>query len=259
LLAQRNLPCTIIPMPISGATCPVTMASNIVMASAEILGVMTCIKAAFPEAMVGGGVISGIMDMKKGSASFAAPESISQDVGIAMLFDTLYQQDFAIGTGYIDALRPGAQSTVEIYAKMAAAHSIGHDYYPVGLLLGGKRWSPVQGLIGVEMAKYLHRNFMEISVMEEDLPMDLFGEVGIQGNYLGEEHTAENYKKNLWMPELIERAISDTGSADRLIENAKQKWSDFLEKDIEPCISEDKEREIEKWKQSAIKIITNKS
>lgn len=258
LLAERNLPCTIIPMPISGATCPVTVAANIVMTTAEVLGVMTCIKCAFPDAMVGGGVISGVMDMRKGSASFAAPEAIIQDIGVATLFDKLYNQDFAIGTGYIDALRPGAQSTVEIYAKIAASHSIGHHYYPVGLLFAGKRWSPIQALIGVEMAKYIHRNFMEISVDENDISVDLIAEVGIKGNYVGADHTAKNFRKNIWLPELIERTILDARGTDRILENAKQKWSDFLKKDIEPCISEDKIKEIEKWKQRAIRIIENK-
>ncbi|OGO81597.1 MAG: hypothetical protein A2Y21_03800 [Clostridiales bacterium GWC2_40_7] len=256
LLAQRNLPCTIIPMPISGATCPVSIASNIIMTSAEVLGVMTCIKCAFPEAMVGGGVISGVMDMRSGAASFAAPESIIQDVGVAAIFEKLYNQDFGIGTGYIDALYPGAQSSVEIYAKMSAAYSTGRHNYPVGLLMGGKRWSPIQALIGKEMAQYIHRNYTEISVSDDDIPLDLIEEVGVGGNYLAETHTALHFRKNVWMPELLERVLTADGYTDRVIEKAKQKWSDFMKKEIKPCVSDEQAKEIDKWKQAAIKILS---
>ena len=192
MLAEHKLPCTIVPMPISGATCPVTIASNIVMAAAEVLGVMVCLRSAFPASLVAGGVISGVMDMRAGSASFAAPEAILQDVGVAMLFEKMYGQDFALGTGYIDALYPSAQSAVEIYSKIAAAHSVGRHNYPVGLLLGGKRWSPVQAMIGLEMAKFVHRLNMQIIADDSEIPIALFEEVGISGNYLSEMHTAEN-------------------------------------------------------------------
>jgi trimethylamine---corrinoid protein Co-methyltransferase len=255
MLAKHNLPCTIIPMPISGATCPISMASNIVMTAAEVLGVMTCIRCSFPEAMVGGGVISGVMDMKHGSASFAAPEAIIQDVGVALLFEKLYNQNFLIGTGYIDALYPGAQSTIEIYAKMIAAHAIERYNYPVGLLLGGKRWSPVQAMIGLEMAKYIHRGFNEINVDEDDIPMDLIAEVGIGGNYVGEMHTAMHFRKNVWMPDLIERTLVSDANVDRMIEKSRQNWSDFIKKDIEPSVSKEQLKEIESWKQKAIKIL----
>lgn len=255
MLAERGLPCTIVPMPISGATCPVTIASNIVMTAAEVLGVMVCLRCAFPEAMVGGGVISGVMDMRAGSASFAAPEAILQDVGAAMLFEKLYGQDFAIGTGYIDALYPGTQSAVEIYSKIAAAYSVGRHNYPVGLLLGGKRWSPVQAMIGMEMAKYIHRLHMEITAGDEDIPLNLYEEVGIGGNYLGEMHTVENFRDNIWMTDLIERTLISEAGVDRMLEKAKQKWSDFLKEEIKPAVSDEQMKEIEKWKRTAIKIL----
>ena len=172
--------------------------------------------------------------MRNGSSSFAAPESIIQDVGAALLFEKLYNQDFAIGTGYIDALYPGTQSAVEIFAKMAAAFSTGRHNYPVGLLLGGKRWSPVQALLGIEMAKYIHRNHIEVTVKEDDLPVDLIEEVGIGGNYLSEMHTAEHFREAVWMSELMERTLAAEGNIDRMIEKANQKV--LSSGNITPCI-----------------------
>jgi trimethylamine--corrinoid protein Co-methyltransferase len=256
MLAERGLPCTIVPMPISGVTCPVNASSNIVMTAAEVLGVMVCLRSAFPEAMVAGGVISGVMDMRTGSASFAAPEAIRQDVGAAMLFERLYGQDFAIGTGYIDALYPGVQSALEIHAKMAAAASIGRHNYPVGLLLGGKRWSPVQAMIGVEMAHYIHEIRKEIAVEADDVPVGLFEEVGIGGNYLGETHTAENFHAAMWMTDLMERTLVAEPGVDRMLEKARQRWSEFVKQEIRPAVSDDRVREIENWKRTAVRILT---
>jgi len=255
MLAEKKLPCMIIPMPLSGATAPVTMGANIAMTAAEVLGVFTCIRAKHPEAMVSGGVISGVMDMRKGNASFAAPESILQDLGAANLFKERYGQDFAVGTGYIDALLPGAQSAVEILAKIQAAYSIGHCYYPVGLLLGGKRWSPIQAYIGLEMANYVHRCNDIVRVDESDIPVDLISNVGISGNYLSEDHTFENFRQNIWLTDLMERTLTEL-DADAMIENAQQKWEEFLKKDIEPAVSDDKLKAIDAWEKKAIEILT---
>ena len=117
MLAENNLPCTIIPMPLTGATSPVTLGANIAMIAAEVLGAMACIRAKYPIAMVGGGALSGVMDMRRGNASFAAPETILQDLGAANMFEDLYGQDFAIGTGYIDAALPGAHWPGELHHK----------------------------------------------------------------------------------------------------------------------------------------------
>ena len=254
MLAERKLPCTIIPMPLSGGTAPITLGANIAMTAAEVLGVFVCIRCKYPEAMVGGGVLSGVMDMRKGSASFAAPETLLQDLGAANLFADRYGQDFAIGTGYIDAALPGAQSAAEILARIQASRSIGHCYYPVGLLNGGKRWSPVQAYIGLEMAKYAHGIGGEAKVSEEDIPLDLIRSVGIGGNYLGEDHTFENFRANVWLPDLMERSHSGRGG-DAMVDNARQKWEAFLNKEIEPAVSKETAKEIDEWEKRAARIL----
>ncbi len=258
MLAERNLPCTIIPMPIAGVTSPISIAGNIAMACAEVLGVMACIRAVCPDSMVSGGVISGVMDMREGFVSFAAPESILQDIGAACVFKQKYGQDFAIGTGYIDAAFPGAQSATEIYSKIIASKNIGHCYYPIGLLYGGKRWSPVQAYIGMEMAKYAHRLDMDISADENQMPIELFETVGISGSFLGEPHTVMNYRNNIWMSEIMERSLQARCDADAILDNAKQKWSDFIKKPIEPAVDEFTAKEIDKWEQKAVNTLASR-
>ena len=72
------------------------------------------------------------------------------------LYDHYYGQDLAIGTGYIDAKYPGAQSLAEKTLKMQMAARQGRGNFPVGLLAGGKRFCPVEAVAELEIAAGLH-------------------------------------------------------------------------------------------------------
>ena len=113
MLAKKRLPCTIIPMPISGVSAPVTKLGNAIIGNAEIIGVITAIQAVCREAPVGGGSISGIMDMQTGAVSFSAPEAILQDIAIAEVHQKLYGLNYLIGSGYTDAKYPNSQVLAE--------------------------------------------------------------------------------------------------------------------------------------------------
>lgn len=232
ILAQRNLPCTIIPMPITGTTCPCSPASNIVMGNAEILGVMTCIHAVVPDAIIAGGIISGIMDMSSATACFAAPEVMLQDAGLAQLYDQLYGQDLAIGTGYIDAKYPGGQAMAEKTLKIQVAAQQGRFNVPVGLLAGGKRFCPVEAVLELEIAEYIRRLYVGLDINNDSLAVDIINEVGIGGEFLSHEHTASHFREALWMPKLFDRKTPVSLEVDRandMVEAARKKllsiWS----------------------------------
>jgi len=248
MLAKRRLPCTIIPMPLTGATSPCSIAGNVLIANAEILGVMTCIHAANPDAMVGGGIISGIMDMATGSASFSAPEALLQDAALARLYDQYYGQDLAIGTGYTDAKYPGIQSLAEKTMKFFSAAQQGRFNFPVGLLAGGKRFSPEQAILDLEVAQSIKRLFSEIEVTDDMLAVDVIGEVGIGKEFLSHEHTLEHFRKNLWSPALADRSATSTLNAERrhdMLAAAHEKVEQILRRDNLYKIDKDRERAID--------------
>lgn len=215
MLARYGLPCTVVPMPITGSTCPCSPISNIVMANAEILGAMACIHAAIPKASIGGGVISGIMDMSTGTACFATPETLLQDAGLAQLYDERYGQDLAIGTGYIDAKYPGAQAFAEKAMKMDMAARQGRLNFPVGLLAGGKRFSPIEAIIELELADYIRRLKTGISVTQDMLATRIINEVGIGGEFLSHDHTLTNFRETLWRPQIWDRRMPTGLSIER--------------------------------------------
>ncbi len=253
LLAQRGLPTTIIPMPLTGGSAPMSLASNVVMCNAEVLGVATAIRCVVPDAWVAGGVISGVLDMSSGGASFAAPEAILQDLGIAELHERRYGFDFAIGTGYTDAKYPGVQSVMEKLAKYSATYRSGRVNYPVGLVNGGKAFSPEQALLDLEVANWIHQAGKGIPVNEETLGVDLIRKYGIGGNQVGEDYTLQNMRKVVWYPALMDRTLSAGLEKDHerdMIARASTRKQRIMAK-AEYEIDADRRREIEALVRSA--------
>jgi len=248
MLARRGLPCMVIPMPLTGGTCPCSPASNIVMSNAEILGVMTCIHAAAPDAIACAGVISGTMDMGTGAASFSSPETLLQDAGLAQIYDQLYGQDLGVGTGYIDAKYPGAQSLAEKAMKMEAAARQGRFNFPVGLLAGGKRFCPVQAVLELEVVEAIRHVYAGIEVNDELLALDVIDQVGIGGEFVSHEHTFEHFRQTLWLPKLWDHKNPDTFQIDResdIVDAARAKVHEIWQRDDLYRIDDDRARAID--------------
>jgi trimethylamine---corrinoid protein Co-methyltransferase len=204
-LARRGLPCTIIPMPITGISSPVTRLGNAVVCNAEILGVMTAIRSACPHALVGGGSITGVLDMQTSVVSFSAPEAILQDIAVAEVHQHLYGLDFLVGTGYTDAKYPNPQVLAEKTMKILLSFLSGRYTYPLGLINSGSVFSAEQALVDLEICRYVHAHFGgfgDFSALAQTV--DLIRSAGIRGNYLGEEHTAAHFREN-WIPQIMDR------------------------------------------------------
>jgi len=223
LLAQRGLPTTVIPMPITGASSPLSLASNVALCNAEVLGTAVAVRVACPQAWVAGGVISGILDMSSGAASFSAPEAILQDLGIAELHERRYGFDFALGTGYTDARYPGPQSVMEKIAKYWASYMTGRYNYPVGLLSGGKCFSAEQALLDIEIAHWLHEFGKGMLVSPVSLMVESIRETGIGGNHLADDYTVANMRRAIWYPALMDRGLAP-------VEPTQTRGRDMLER-----------------------------
>ncbi len=230
LLAEKGLPTTVIPMPLTGASAPMSLGANVALCNAEVLGVATAVRAACPSAWVAGGVISGVLDMASGAASFSAPEAILQDLGIAELHERRYGFDFGIGTGYTDARYPGAQSVMEKLAKFWAAYRSGRVNYPLGLLNGGRAFSAEQAMLDLEVAQWIHAFGKGIAADPQALCVELIREVGIGGSFLGQEHTLTNMRRAVWYPALMDRTLAaGTGRGERdMLERAHARVGQVL-------------------------------
>ena len=246
-LAKKDLPCTIIPMPIAGITGPVTSPGNVVIANAEILGTMVAIRSVVPEAIVAGGVMSGVMDMRTGGASFSAPEAIFQDLLLSELHESLYGFDFGIGTGCIDAKYPGIQAVMEKELKIVTSALSGRTNYPVGLLVGAKRFCPESAILDLEIAKYVHRVLNGLSVDRENLGIDTILSVGPGGSFIEKDHTYRNFRKAIWDTDIMDRTMPTKLDEDKLKDMlfaANRKWKQILKEKDPYFLSKEQEKEI---------------
>ncbi len=259
-LAERELPCTIIPMPLAALSAPVTRESAIVIGNAEILGTMTALRALYPDARVAGGIMSGSVNMRTGSVVLANPEAVMQDLVLAELYEDLYGQDLGIGVGGIDAKYPGIQAAAEKLTKIMLAFLTGRTNYLVGMLSSITRFSAEQAIIELELAKYVHAMFKEVEVTEDTLPLDLIRTVGPGGIFLGEDHTVSNFKKNLWLTDIFDKTaasgqMSEERKADILI-SAHERVNEILSKGEKYRLPKDKEAEIDKIVKKAEQVLT---
>lgn len=231
-LSLMGLPCTIVTMPLTGVSSPVMPASNVAVGVAEVLGVATALKAFNPDTFCNGGSISGVLDMSEGTACLSTPEAALQDIAMAEFWKRYYGLDFGIGTGNIDAKYPGVQAAIEKALKVFTAALAGRVNYSVGMLYAGKTFSPEQAIIDIEISNMILAYFKGIDCSRDSFCVDLIRKVGIGGNFISEEHTARNYRKQLWFPKLMERSFSKGPGligSDDIVDKANLYWKNILE------------------------------
>jgi trimethylamine--corrinoid protein Co-methyltransferase len=216
-LAARGLPCTIIPMPIAGLSAPASLLGAVVVANAESLGTMCAIRSVHPEALVGAGVISGILDMRTGAVSFSAPEAVLQDLALADLYRVSYGMDFLIGSGYTDAKYPSSHVLAEKALKFLFARLSGRGTHPVGLLNAGSVFSAEQAFVDLEICRAIHAHLEPKAGFAAGQNagkaagadplaelVSLIDEVGPRGSFAETAHTLAHFREQ-WLPRILDR------------------------------------------------------
>ena len=209
-LAIRGLPVILAPMPLAGGSSPVTPAAAILIANAEILGLIVALWAAGTQSRHNHVALTGIIDMRTTIASFSSPNAVLQDIGLTQLQKYVYGLDCMCPTDYIDAKYPGYQSGSERAFKIALTAASGHTYPSVGQLKSGLVCSPVQACLDIEAFDWMQHFMKGIDVSEEAVCLDLIQQQGVGGNFLDTDHTYRHYKAAFFFPTLSDRNAHET-------------------------------------------------
>lgn len=231
-LARRSLPVTLAPMPLAGGSTPVTPASAILIANAEILGFIAAMWAVGTESPVSSLVISGAMDMQTTIASFSSPNAVLQDVGLAQLQSRFYGLPCSVFSDYIDAKYPGYQSGSERALKLATLAACGQICPSVGQLKSGLACSPEQACLDIEAFDWMHHFLRGIEVSADSLCLGPIRERGIGGDFLGTDHTFEHFREELFLPKLSDRTANEVRD---MVEGATHEVNRIL--DVTPVYS----------------------
>lgn len=244
VLAEAGIPVSIYPMPILGATAPVTVAGAAVVNNAELVSAAALLQLACPGAKVvhGGGPTA--MDMGTGAYASSSPEAILLRA-VQGHMAAFYGMPAWFGAGATTAKEPGAQSGYENALAMLMAYLDGADLtFGTGLLDGSRILCLENIVIDDEVFSVVRRILRGVQVDDETLAVELIKRVAFAGDYLFDRHT-RTHVRELWQARL-----ADTGSYDAwadagrpsVVDRAAERVREALATEPEP-FPEDLERE----------------
>jgi trimethylamine--corrinoid protein Co-methyltransferase len=201
-MAERGLPTTYTPVVLRGATGPVTAAGAIALSNAgELAGlVISQIKREGAPVILTGGV-NDMFEMRTSIDCYADPTNR------VMLVEMAHRYGLPIFglTGCSDSKLPDEQAAAEaalsIMLESLAGAQMAHD---VGYLDSGMTNSIEQIIICDEIISYTKHFMKEMEVNDETLALDVIHKIGPDGDFISDNHTLKNYRKD-WYPKLFER------------------------------------------------------
>ena len=202
-LGDAGIPMMLYPMPILGATSPVTPAGTAVVGAAEILAAVTAIQLSSPGAkLVHAGGPTALF-MRTGSYFANVPE--------ALLLRAVQGQmarhwglPAGLGWGGTKAKRPDSQAAYENTLGLVLEMMAGADFcFGAGLLDSVSQMSLEELVIADEVFGMVTRLLRGVTVDRETLAVDLIKKMGFSGNYLFDSHTRAHVHE-LWRAKLGE-------------------------------------------------------
>jgi trimethylamine--corrinoid protein Co-methyltransferase len=229
-LAEAGIPVSFYPMPILGATGPITIAGTAVVTNAEFVSGAALVQLAHPGAKVihGGGPTAIYMD--SGAYASNSPEALLLRGCQGHMAD-FYGVPAWYGAGATTAKEPGIQSAYENALAMFMAYSNGADVtFGTGLLDGSRILCLENMVVDDEIIGMVKRILTGIEVSEETLAVDLIKKMGFNGNYLFDNHTRAHVRE-LWQAKLGETGNYDgwkNAGAKSTTEKAQEKVAEIL-------------------------------
>ena len=194
-LAKEWVPIVFWPMPLQGATAPITMAGTLLVTNAEFLSGLVLYQLVQPGLPMIYPAGPETLDMKTGLASTASPEGILLNLPFAQMTQ-FYDVPYMAGGICSDAKIPGIQAGYENMATGMTAALSGCDLLVgIGILEDGNTLSFPQMVIDEEICNILSfvRNGLEVS--RESLKVDSIHKVGHSPNHhLADPFTREFLK-----------------------------------------------------------------
>jgi trimethylamine--corrinoid protein Co-methyltransferase len=215
-VARHGAPVVVYPMPIAGATAPLTVAGAVAVNVAEFLGVATAIELAAPGSRLILGAGASLLDMRATTFSFGALET-------ALMCATCVEVAHHLGVPVLapglatDARYGGVQAGYEKALKGLIVAAAGADLITggIGVLSGAGLMSLPQIVIDAEIATMILRLLEGAEISPGTVLAETIGRLGFKGDYLKEKDTARRLRAGeVFMPAVATRLSLDAWRAE---------------------------------------------
>lgn len=204
-MAENGLPVLYAPIPMNGATGPMTMAANIIQANAEgLIGLLIAELVNPGTPVMFGGILTN-MDMKSLQPTYASPETQIESIAGSQIARDLYHLPTWGTAGCTSSKLPDEQAVLEGTQYITTSgmgginciHDIGYSQF--GLTLSMDLVVMMNDAVG-----RVRRLFDCVNVSDEYCLMDDMREVGPKGHFLGQPSTIK-YNLEMWSSDIEDR------------------------------------------------------
>lgn len=240
--AKVGLPLFIESGPMSGGTGPATLAGNLVQANAEVLFTFVLAKAVNPEVPLIYAMWARLLDMLRATCSHGGPEFPMQRVCTAQL-----AKYYGLPCGGGAVL--GDTKSIDVQLGM---EKMGTGLLPalaglnmctgMGLFADENAISLETLVIDQEVTGWIRRVLRGIEVTEETVDLDVIKEVGPGGDFVRTKHTLDNYQKEQFIPQIMDRgylALDKDPLAKTMRKRARKLYPKLMKKYKAPEIPEE--------------------
>lgn len=246
---KRGFPQTLDTMPSGGGTAPVTAAGLLALACAETLAGLVLGYAVDENAVVGVDIIPSYCDMQSGIFHYGAIDRMPVLIARVQMISEYYGCPSGVHGGKTDSCFSNLQAGVEkalstVLPVLAGAVGIG----TVGHIENAVTFSPQQLVIDNEIIRGVRHILRPIEVNDETLALDVIRKVGIGGNYLEQDHTAEHFREEMFLSPLFQalpwqsaRTGKDGDIEAKALDMACRLWNEKPE----PILDSDRIRAVE--------------
>jgi trimethylamine---corrinoid protein Co-methyltransferase len=249
--ARRKMPALMISMPFAGVSSPVTMAGAIAQQTAELLSglvLMQIIHPGLPTVYAGASAHADMRDVSNVMGSIEAQMMNAATIQMAHY----YQIPSGTGAvfGYSDSKRNDYQGGADsVIGQLLLTLSGANVVYGIGELAGMDANSLEKVVMDHEIFRSIKKFLNGIPVSKETLAFDIVKEVGPEGDFLGNKHTHEWFKKEYIFADILDRksksAWEKEGAKDSQ-ERAKEYVQSVLKKSALNRLSPEKDKELNK-------------
>jgi trimethylamine--corrinoid protein Co-methyltransferase len=208
-VVEAGVPVLYSPGPLMGATAPATVAGTVVLTVAEALFGVVLTQLIRPGAPIVVKPDTDVFDMRTTQVTYGSPEQNLGKMAISQMAQRYGIPVYGLGGG-VEAKFPDAEAAAEAAMEMLLNGLAGMTLsQSLGTLAFGMYGSQEMVVMCDEIVNSIRRVLEGITIDGDTLALDVIREVGYGGSFLGHNHTARHFRREMYFPKLFKRQSMD--------------------------------------------------